>query len=121
MNHYFGKSASFQIGANFELLSHPLQVGIRFFPVPLPSRPSSALRFSTLLGEPVGLTLFPGPAIVVTLGSAYTPVVLCPFVEELNYSPRPAHIPFGSSVKPVITGYQPFSLVGNNEAYGCSP
>ena len=47
MDHHHGKSASFQIGAKFELLSHPLQVSIRFFQVPIPSKPSSTLRLST--------------------------------------------------------------------------
>lgn len=47
MNHHDRKSAPFQIGANFELLSHPLQVSIRFLHVPVPSKPLSTLRLST--------------------------------------------------------------------------
>ena len=47
MNHHDWKSASFQRGAKFELLSHPLQASIRFFHVPIPSKPLSTLRFST--------------------------------------------------------------------------
>jgi hypothetical protein len=120
MNHHHGKSASFRIGAKFELLSRPLQASFRFFRVPLPSKPSSTLRLSTpyiINGELIGLTLFSDLANSRYLRAALYPGVRSSVCQGIQIVPRPELVPFGPSVGTIRHTYgwytQPYFTCSN--------
>jgi len=75
----------------FQLLSRPLQPGIRFFRHPVPARPTAflAVRLPAMFRrQPYGLTTFPA-CHKTDLGSAYSPAVLRRRSPNLQRTIRP--------------------------------
>ena len=100
IQHQYRKSAPFQVRANFEPLSAPLQRGIRFFQHPLPAYPSAVLAncFPHNMNLCGNNRVYHVPLILLNdLGFAYPPGESQTTRHETGTC-RPYPLPFGSSL-----------------------
>lgn len=88
------------VHSSSHLLSIPLQGGIRLLHHPLPASSTVFLAVHLPRGQRYGLTVF-HTCYISRLGSAYSPVTLCPCVRRSNRTA--CHVPFW---------FQPVSIFG---------